>query len=97
MLEAAPERTAKSVFEQLQGRYPGRFPDVQLRTLQRRVKEWRERSLVEFDDAWIRGEILIDDVAPPRLRARIEEEAPMSGDAAPAPHPQVVWAAHATQ
>ncbi len=31
LLEAAPERTAKSVFGELQERYPGRFPDVQLR------------------------------------------------------------------
>ena len=27
--------------ERLQRDYPGRFPDVQLRTLQRRVREWR--------------------------------------------------------
>jgi hypothetical protein len=32
---------AKSVFEYLQRRYPGRFEDGQLRTLQRKVKGWR--------------------------------------------------------
>lgn len=32
---------AKTLFEDLQRRYPGRFPDGQLRTLQRRVKTWR--------------------------------------------------------
>lgn len=32
---------AKTVFADLQRRYPGRFPDGQLRTLQRRVKVWR--------------------------------------------------------
>lgn len=32
---------AKTLFEHLQRRYPGRFPDGQLRTLQRRVKTWR--------------------------------------------------------
>jgi hypothetical protein len=35
--------------ERLQRVYPDRFPDVQLRTLQRRVREWRHvmaRSLV---------------------------------------------------
>ena len=32
---------AKTLFEALQRRYPGRFSDGQLRTLQRRVKVWR--------------------------------------------------------
>ena len=32
---------AKTLFEHLQRRYPGRFQDGQLRTLQRRVKYWR--------------------------------------------------------
>ena len=32
---------AKTLFEDLQRRYPGRFSDGQLRTLQRRVKAWR--------------------------------------------------------
>ncbi len=94
LLEASPERTAKSVFEQLQGQYPGRFPDVQLRTLQRRVKEWRENSLVEFDDGWLRGEVLTGDVSPPRLRASVEpEQAPNPALVVQSAHPQVVSAA----
>jgi hypothetical protein len=40
-LATQPELAAKQVFEELQTNYPGRFPDVQLRTLQRRVAEWR--------------------------------------------------------
>jgi hypothetical protein len=32
---------AKTVFEYLQRQNPGRFQDGQLRTLQRRVKDWR--------------------------------------------------------
>lgn len=32
---------AKTLLEDLQSRYPGRFQDGQLRTLQRRVKQWR--------------------------------------------------------
>jgi hypothetical protein len=32
---------AKTMFEHLQRRYPGRFQEGQLRTLQRRVKYWR--------------------------------------------------------
>src|SRR5579871_758804 len=40
-LQEAPEATAKSLFERLQRAYPGRFPEGQLRTLQRRLREWR--------------------------------------------------------
>jgi len=40
LLETNPGLEAKTVFEHLQRRYPGRFPDGQLRTLQR-VKGWR--------------------------------------------------------
>jgi len=40
-LEINPGLEAKTLFEDLQRRYPGRFADGQLRTLQRRVKIWR--------------------------------------------------------
>ncbi len=40
-LEAEPDRTAKELFERLQAEQPGAFPDGQIRTLQRRVQEWR--------------------------------------------------------
>lgn len=40
-LEINPGLEAKTLFEDLQRRYPGRFTDGQLRTLQRRVKIWR--------------------------------------------------------
>jgi len=40
-LETNSGLEAKTLFEHLQRRYPGRFPDGQLRTLQRRVKTWR--------------------------------------------------------
>jgi hypothetical protein len=36
-----PDATAKSLFERLMVEYPGKFQSGQLRTLQRRVKEWR--------------------------------------------------------
>jgi hypothetical protein len=36
-----PTATAKELFERLQARMPGLFPAGQLRTLQRRVKQWR--------------------------------------------------------
>jgi hypothetical protein len=40
-LQADPEATAQSLLARLQRDYPGRFPDGQLRTLQRRIREWR--------------------------------------------------------
>lgn len=39
--EAEPWRTARELFERLQGEHPGAHPPGQLRTLQRRLKEWR--------------------------------------------------------
>lgn len=41
LLEANAGLEAKTVFEHLQRRYPGRFQDGQLRTFQRKVKYWR--------------------------------------------------------
>ncbi len=43
-LEAEPDRTAKELFARLQEEHPGRFPNGQLRTLQRRVKTWRNAA-----------------------------------------------------
>jgi Integrase core domain len=40
-LQQEPEATAKSLFERLGQKYPGRFPAGQLRTLQRRIRDWR--------------------------------------------------------
>lgn len=41
-LQKKPETTAKELFIRLQQDYPGIFIDCQLRTLQRRIKEWRK-------------------------------------------------------
>jgi len=41
ILEINPGLEAKTIFEDLQRRTPGRFADGQLRTLQRRIKVWR--------------------------------------------------------
>lgn len=43
-LKDAPELEAKSLFEDLLDRYPGRYEPGQLRTLQRRMKEWRAKQ-----------------------------------------------------
>ena len=40
-LEAEPDRTAKEIFQRLQLNHPGQFSDGQVRTLQRRVQNWR--------------------------------------------------------
>ena len=40
-LIATPGFDARTLFEELQEKYPGRYPDGQLRTLQRRVRRWR--------------------------------------------------------
>jgi hypothetical protein len=39
--DAEPWRTSRELFERLQAENPGTYPDGQLRTLQRRLKEWR--------------------------------------------------------
>jgi len=41
-LESEPDRTAKELFERLRDECPGHFSVGQVRTLQRRVKEWRK-------------------------------------------------------
>jgi len=48
-LQEAPDATAKELFERLQKKHPSCFPDGQIRTLQRRVRAWRQvmaRNLV---------------------------------------------------
>ena len=41
MLSNAPELEALTIFTYLQEKYPGKFHDGQLRTMERRVKQWR--------------------------------------------------------
>jgi hypothetical protein len=48
-LQQDPDSTAKSLMERLHQEFPSQFPDGQLRTLQRRIREWRRvmaRTLV---------------------------------------------------
>ena len=42
--EESPEQTALALFQRLQNEHPGVFPDSQLRTLQRRVCQWRTQN-----------------------------------------------------
>jgi hypothetical protein len=46
--EAEPWRTSCELFERLQAEYPGVYPDGQLRTCQRRLKDGGERSLFDW-------------------------------------------------
>jgi len=43
LLEVMPELQAARIFDYLREKYPGRYEDGQLRTLQRRVRLWRAR------------------------------------------------------
>ena len=50
-LEEDPESTAKTLLERLQREHPGQYGDGQLRTLQRRIRGWRQvmaKSLVHM-------------------------------------------------
>src|SRR5579872_400746 len=47
-LAAAPERSAKSLFAELEKEHPGEFQPGQLRTLQRRVRGWRAEMVVRY-------------------------------------------------
>jgi hypothetical protein len=81
-LEAAPERTAKAIFVELQQEHPGTYPDGQLRTLQRRVKAWRAQAILQFDHRWLEEELLPAQILPAALHAqtaRMPERAASAG------------------
>ncbi len=67
-VKADPGRTAKSMFVELQQRYPAHYPDIQLRTLQRRVREWRGEMLIEFNDQWLLEDLNKGTILPKGLR-----------------------------
>jgi hypothetical protein len=54
-LQAEPEATGKALFERLESAYPGRFTKGQLRTLQRRLREWRRVLARELVYACLEG------------------------------------------
>jgi Mu transposase, C-terminal domain len=64
-LEIAPELQAKTLFDDLQRRFPGRFGHGQLRTLQRKIKAWRAiegpAKEVFFDQEHTAGELCASD------------------------------------
>ncbi len=68
-LEAQPDLTGVAVFKRLQTDYPDLFTDTQLRTLQRRVAQWRALMVTTFDDQWQQREVLAGAELPLPLRA----------------------------
>jgi len=49
-LSQTPDLAAKVLFERLQQRYPDQVDDKQLRTFQRRVRDWRMRYISQQDE-----------------------------------------------
>ena len=72
-LENNPERTAKSLLLELQERYPGQYNDNQLRTLQRRVQNWRAKAIITFDDEWLHEEVFYEKSLSQQLGAIMME------------------------
>ena len=71
-LAADPTRTAKDLFREVQAGYPGRFPDGQLRTLQRRVQQWRATTILKFHGTWPEEDRLAGPVMPPFIRGQAD-------------------------
>ena len=84
-LKNQPERNGRSIFNELQGRYPGQFADGQIRTLQRRIAAWRAKTILTFDDGWSDEADRVDEALLPRpLRLTMDPE---TADAASAASP----------
>ena len=72
-LVVQPERTGRSIFDELQQRYPGQYPDTQIRTLQRHIQVWRARTVLTFaDDDWLDDVVEAGQSLPPPLRVSVE-------------------------
>jgi hypothetical protein len=71
-LTAQPERNGRSVFDELQQRYPGQFSDGQIRTLQRHIAVWRAHTILAFDDDWSNEAVEAGQILPQPLRAAVD-------------------------
>lgn len=65
LLTVAPELEAITVFGYLRGKYPGRYEDGQVRTLQRRLRRWR----AEHGEA---QELFFDQIHEPGATAQLD-------------------------
>jgi len=61
-LQQTPDTTAKALFQHLQSKCPGRFPDGQLRTFQRRIREWRQLMAKQLVYTCMHGSDPIEEV-----------------------------------
>lgn len=66
-LQRDPDTTAKGLFQRLQSEHPGLFPDGQLRTLQRRIHEWRKLMAKQLVYACTNGNGKIEDAQKVRV------------------------------
>jgi hypothetical protein len=73
-LTRQPERNGRSVFDELQLRYPGQFATGQMRTLQRHIAVWRARTILAFDDDWSDEAVEAGQILPQPLRAGVEAD-----------------------
>lgn len=71
-LKVNPERTAKSLFLDLEQRFPGKFPKNQFRTFQRRVQAWRANAILTFNDKWLEEDVIAQTALPLPLGAVLE-------------------------
>jgi hypothetical protein len=65
-LVAQPQRNGRSIFDELQVRHAGQFANGQIRTLQRRIAEWRAKTVLTFDDGWSDEPAHVDQQSLPR-------------------------------
>lgn len=63
-LQSEPDITAKDLFNRLKNDHPGNFTDGQLRTMQRRVKEWRQIMAKELVYSCLDGSEECDKIVP---------------------------------
>ncbi len=69
-LENEPDATAKILFKRLQSEHPGAFVPGQLRTLQRRVRSWRQAVAREL--LWLEGKSDSESGSPAVFSGRMD-------------------------
>ena len=73
LLAAGPERTATSLFYEMQARTPALHPRGQLRTFQRRIAAWRAQAILECNDAWLEKDALLIPTGRGTLHLRLDQ------------------------
>ena len=69
-LVVQPERTGRSVFDELRQRYPSQFADGKLR---RHIQLWRARTVLTFaDDGWLDDVVEAGQSLPAPLRVSVD-------------------------